>query len=178
MRWSMAYSKVLMCHLREDGDVEKELQVLSRHRPLCCLHNNTSSAPFTPLHSRVALACLSAMHSGHEAGEPHIGLHLALPFHGQARLPLLPFKWAVSESAYCPLSLAIAFCSHCLLPSVLQGTHTGAQIEVTYCPCTAISRYLLSLPLPIPYLFVQCRESCPQMSCLSLWPPSTGQTMW
>lgn len=26
-RWSMAYSKVLMCHLREDGDVEKELQV-------------------------------------------------------------------------------------------------------------------------------------------------------
>ncbi|KAL3146982.1 hypothetical protein ABBQ38_014950 [Trebouxia sp. C0009 RCD-2024] len=43
-RWSMAYSKVLMCHLREDGDVEKELQgilppeelsqlVASQHRP-------------------------------------------------------------------------------------------------------------------------------------------------
>ena len=26
-RWSMAFSKVLMCHLREDGDVQKELQV-------------------------------------------------------------------------------------------------------------------------------------------------------
>lgn len=26
-RWSIAYSKVLMCHLREEGDVETELQV-------------------------------------------------------------------------------------------------------------------------------------------------------
>ncbi|KAL3146980.1 hypothetical protein ABBQ38_014948 [Trebouxia sp. C0009 RCD-2024] len=44
MRWSMAYSKVLMCHLREDGDVEKELKEIlppeelsqllaSQHRP-------------------------------------------------------------------------------------------------------------------------------------------------
>ena len=28
-RWSIAYSKVLMCHLREDGDVQMELQVSS-----------------------------------------------------------------------------------------------------------------------------------------------------
>lgn len=26
-RWSMAFSKVLMCHLREHGDVQAELQV-------------------------------------------------------------------------------------------------------------------------------------------------------
>ncbi|KAL3146981.1 hypothetical protein ABBQ38_014949 [Trebouxia sp. C0009 RCD-2024] len=43
-RWSMTYSKVLMCHLREDGDVEKELKgilppeelsqlVAAQHRP-------------------------------------------------------------------------------------------------------------------------------------------------
>ena len=28
-RWSIAYSKVLMCHLREDSDVQMELQVSS-----------------------------------------------------------------------------------------------------------------------------------------------------
>ena len=26
-RWSIAYSKVLMCHLREDGDVHKTMEV-------------------------------------------------------------------------------------------------------------------------------------------------------
>ena len=26
-RWSIAYSKVLMCHLREDGDVQKTMEV-------------------------------------------------------------------------------------------------------------------------------------------------------
>ena len=34
-RWSIAYSKVLMCHLREEGDVESELQV--SHSPICCM---------------------------------------------------------------------------------------------------------------------------------------------
>ena len=28
-RWSIAYSKVLTCHLREDGDVQKALEVSS-----------------------------------------------------------------------------------------------------------------------------------------------------
>ena len=36
-RWSMAYSKVLMCHLREDGDVQMELQVSSLQQSLFCI---------------------------------------------------------------------------------------------------------------------------------------------
>ena len=36
-RWSIAYSKVLMCHLREDGNVQMELQVSSLPISLCLL---------------------------------------------------------------------------------------------------------------------------------------------
>ena len=33
-RWSIAYSKVLMCHLREDGDVQKTMEVSSADNDL------------------------------------------------------------------------------------------------------------------------------------------------
>lgn len=45
MRWSMAYSKVLMCHLREDGDVEKELKVCS------------------PIHTSIYHPCMSTINT-------------------------------------------------------------------------------------------------------------------
>ena len=35
-RWSIAYSKVLMCHLREDGDVQKTMEVSSLELDLLC----------------------------------------------------------------------------------------------------------------------------------------------
>ncbi len=33
-RWSIAYSKTLMCHLREEGDVKAELEVSHHYIPL------------------------------------------------------------------------------------------------------------------------------------------------
>lgn len=31
-KWSIAFSKVLMCHLREDGNVQQEMQVSRQER--------------------------------------------------------------------------------------------------------------------------------------------------
>ncbi|KAL0043408.1 hypothetical protein WJX79_003790 [Trebouxia sp. C0005] len=41
-RWSIAYSKTLMCHLREEGDVKAELELLARQRRL--QHNSAAQA--------------------------------------------------------------------------------------------------------------------------------------
>ena len=41
-RWSIAYSKVLMCHLREDGDVQKTMEVSTANIGLVVVHASIS----------------------------------------------------------------------------------------------------------------------------------------